>query len=156
MSGKGLEYSTVLLNLVLVLLLVLLNGFFVAAEFAMVKVRESRIETLALHGEFRARSAYLVVQNLDAYLSACQLGITLASLGLGWIGEPAVAQILQHLFNEMDLSIEATKTMSFAVAFHLSQHYILFWENLPLKLWLFSVVNSWHCGRHGRYVCFID
>lgn len=83
----------------------------------MVKVRESRIETLALHGEFRARSAYLVVQNLDAYLSACQLGITLASLGLGWIGEPAVAQILQHLFNEMGLSIEATKTMSFAVAF---------------------------------------
>lgn len=99
------------------LLLVLLNGFFVAAEFAMVKVRESRIETLALNGEFRARSAYLVVQHLDAYLSACQLGITLASLGLGWIGEPAVAQMLVYFFNKMGLSAEVTKTMSFAVAF---------------------------------------
>ena len=101
----------------MVLLLVLLNGFFVAAEFAMVKVRESRIETLALNGEFRARSAYLVVQHLDAYLSACQLGITLASLGLGWIGEPAVAQMLVYFFNKMGLSAEVTKTMSFAVAF---------------------------------------
>lgn len=99
------------------LLLVLLNGFFVAAEFAMVKVRESRIETLALNGEFRARSAYLVVQHLDAYLSACQLGITLASLGLGWIGEPSVAQMLVYFFNKMGLSAEVTKTMSFAVAF---------------------------------------
>lgn len=98
--------------------MVALNGFFVAAEFSMVKVRESRIETLALTGNMQARFAKNVVMNLDAYLSACQLGITLASLGLGWMGEPAVAKILNYLFtNIMGWSIEVSKSMSFAVAF---------------------------------------
>lgn len=101
----------------MVLLLVLLNGFFVAAEFAMVKVRESRLETLALTGELRAKAAYNVVKHLDAYLSACQLGITLASLGLGWIGEPAVAKMLAYVFTNLGWSAELIKTMSFAVAF---------------------------------------
>lgn len=112
-----MDYLTVIWNLLLVFVLVLLNGFFVAAEFAMVKVRETRIETLVLSGERQAKSAYKVVQHLDAYLSACQLGITLASLGLGWIGEPAVAKILSHLFTNLGWSVEVTKTMSFAVAF---------------------------------------
>ena len=69
-----------------------MNGFFVAAEFAMVKVRGTRIDTLAQEGNKRAKFATNLTNNLDAYLSACQLGITLASLGLGWIGEPAVAR----------------------------------------------------------------
>ena len=116
-DGNYLDYLTVAWNLLLVFVLVLLNGFFVAAEFAMVKVRETRIETLVLSGEARAKSAYKVVQHLDAYLSACQLGITLASLGLGWIGEPAVAKILTHMFTNLGWSVEITKTMSFAVAF---------------------------------------
>lgn len=97
--------------------MVALNGFFVAAEFSMVKVRESRIETLALTGNMQARFAKNIVMNLDAYLSACQLGITLASLGLGWMGEPAVAKILNHLFTNIGWSIEVSKSMSFAVAF---------------------------------------
>ena len=97
--------------------IVALNGFFVAAEFSMVKVRESRIETLALTGNMQARFAKAVVMNLDAYLSACQLGITLASLGLGWMGEPAVAKILNYLFTSFGWSIEISKSMSFAVAF---------------------------------------
>ncbi len=97
--------------------MVALNGFFVAAEFSMVKVRESRIETLALTGNMQARFAKAVVMNLDAYLSACQLGITLASLGLGWMGEPAVAKILNYLFTSFGWSIEISKSMSFAVAF---------------------------------------
>lgn len=116
-DGNYLDYLTVTWNLLLVFVLVLLNGFFVAAEFAMVKVRETRIETLVLSGDTRAKSAYKVVQHLDAYLSACQLGITLASLGLGWIGEPAVAQILSHIFTNLGWSVEVTKTMSFTVAF---------------------------------------
>jgi CBS domain containing-hemolysin-like protein len=78
--------------------LVFLNGFFVAAEFALVKIRMSQLETLADEGNTRAAKAQKVAGDLDAYLSACQLGITLASLGLGWVGEPFLAQILQPGF----------------------------------------------------------
>ena len=78
-----------------VLFLVLLNGFFVAAEFAIVKVRSTQIETLVKRHHHRARVADNVIQHLDAYLSATQLGITLASLGLGWLGEPFVAALLE-------------------------------------------------------------
>jgi CBS domain containing-hemolysin-like protein len=77
--------------------LVLLNGFFVAAEFALVKVRPTQIETEAAAGGRRARIARAMLKHLDAYLSATQLGITLSSLALGWIGEPAFAGIVQPL-----------------------------------------------------------
>src|SRR3990172_1230193 len=77
------------------LLLVLLNGFFVAAEFAIVKVRSTKIKELAEEGDWRAVVAQNVIAHLDTYLSACQLGITFASLGLGWIGEPAVARVIE-------------------------------------------------------------
>lgn len=79
------------------LLLVLLNGFFVAAEFAIVKLRLTRAEHLAAIGGLRGRVLKTVRTHLDAYLSACQLGITLASLGLGWIGEPAFARLLEPI-----------------------------------------------------------
>lgn len=83
--------------IVVALLLVLLNGFFVASEFAMVKLRGTRVEELRkLHG-WRGRILSTVHLKLDAYLSACQLGITLASLGLGWIGEPAFARLIEPL-----------------------------------------------------------
>lgn len=78
----------------LVFLLVFANGFFVASEFALVAVRKSRIESLAAEGHTGARRLLGVLNNLNAYISATQLGITLASLGLGWIGEPAVARLL--------------------------------------------------------------
>jgi CBS domain containing-hemolysin-like protein len=77
------------------MLLVLLNGFFVASEFAIVKLRMTQAQDLARTGGLRGRVLRTVRTNLDAYLSACQLGITLASLGLGWIGEPAFAQLLK-------------------------------------------------------------
>lgn len=83
--------------IVAALFLVLLNGFFVAAEFGLVKLRATRVRSLAKVGGFRGRLLVAVHQNLDAYLSACQLGITLASLGLGWVGEPAFARILEPL-----------------------------------------------------------
>lgn len=83
--------------IVAAIFLVLLNGFFVAAEFGLVKLRATRVRSLAKVGGFRGRLLIAVHQNLDAYLSACQLGITLASLGLGWVGEPAFARILEPL-----------------------------------------------------------
>jgi CBS domain containing-hemolysin-like protein len=86
---------TIAVKLLAVLLLVVANGFFVAAEFALVGVRSSRIETLAASGSRAAKRLLGLLKNLNAYLSACQLGITLASLGLGWIGEPTVAHLLE-------------------------------------------------------------
>ena len=76
-------------------LLILLNGFFVAAEFALVKVRPTRLEQLVREGDGRAKLALRMSHQLDAYLSAAQLGITLTSLGVGWLGEPAVARLFQ-------------------------------------------------------------
>lgn len=83
------------LNIIAVILLVLANGFFVASEFALVGVRRSRIATLAEGGDRRAERLAGLLDHLNAYISATQLGITLASLALGWIGEPAVAHLLE-------------------------------------------------------------
>ncbi|KMZ40005.1 MULTISPECIES: hemolysin family protein [Bacillales] len=106
-----------LFNLILVMILVFLNGFFVATEFAIVKVRESRIAQLAAEGNKRAVDVERVLHNLDAYLSACQLGITLASLGLGWLGEPAVAHLLHPVFRYFHLNETVVTSISFIIAF---------------------------------------
>jgi len=87
--------TAVALKLFSVLFLVAANGYFVAAEFALVGVRRSRIQALAASGSRSAARLLVLINNLNAYLSACQLGITLASLALGWIGEPAIAQLLE-------------------------------------------------------------
>jgi len=84
-----------IIKLSAVIILVIANGFFVAAEFALVGVRRSRIEALAASGNRPAKRLIRILNKLNAYLSASQLGITLASLGLGWLGEPAIAQLLQ-------------------------------------------------------------
>src|SRR5687767_7952560 len=84
------------LYIALVIFLVLANGFFVASEFALVGVRRSRIETLAAAGNRSARRTLALLDNLNAYISATQLGITMASLALGWIGEPVVAHMLEE------------------------------------------------------------
>ncbi|GKS09394.1 membrane protein [Paenibacillus chitinolyticus] len=97
------EWDKIFLNMSLVLLLVLLNGFFVAAEFALVKVRQSKLQQLVNEGNKKAKFAYTVTKKLDAYLSATQLGITLASLGLGWVGESAIAElIIEPLFHALN------------------------------------------------------
>src|ERR1700741_4210340 len=88
--------TAITIKLLAVLLLVAANGFFVAAEFALVGVRSSRIETLVAQGSRSAKRLVQLLQNLNAYLSACQLGITLASLALGWVGEPAIARLLEQ------------------------------------------------------------
>lgn len=104
------------INILLVMLLVLANGFFVASEFALVGVRRSRIATLAAAGNARARRLLRLVDNLNAYISATQLGITLASLGLGWIGEPAVAHLLEAPLHGV-VSETQLEIISFTVAF---------------------------------------
>jgi CBS domain containing-hemolysin-like protein len=105
------------LYLFAIVLLVLANGFFVAAEFALVGVRRSRIETLAAGGDRRAKRLISVLDDLNAYLSASQLGITLASLGLGWLGEPTVAHLLEGPLARAGLSETAIHVVSFFVAF---------------------------------------
>ncbi|PYI57168.1 hemolysin family protein [Paenibacillus flagellatus] len=107
------------LYLALVLFLVLLNGFFVAAEFALVKVRASRLTQLVNEGNGRAKYALKVTKRLDAYLSATQLGITLASLGLGWVGEPAVSRlIVEPVLSKLGAADAVwSHTVSFLVAF---------------------------------------
>ncbi len=115
-SPLSLE-NTSAVYLLFALLCVFLNAFFVAAEFAMVKVRTTRLETLQLKGHFLARLAYKIVQNLNAYLSATQLGITLASLGLGWMGEPAFAHLLEPLFHRFEWQESTLHAVSFICAF---------------------------------------
>jgi len=104
------------LNLVIVVLLVLANGFFVASEFALVGVRKSRIEMLAKAGNRKAKRLLPLINNLNAYISATQLGITLASLALGWIGEPAVAHLLEAPLKGR-VSDTVLHTIAFAIAF---------------------------------------
>lgn len=107
-----------LLLVIVALLLVALNGFFVAAEFGLVKLRQTRIRAITKQHGLRGRILAIVHQQLDAYLSACQLGITLASLGLGWIGEPAFASLLQPLFEILNItSAELTHGIAFFFAF---------------------------------------
>ncbi|MCC3375699.1 hemolysin family protein [Cohnella sp. REN36] len=112
-------WGSIAWHAILVLFLVLLNGFFVAAEFALVKVRQSRLTQLTNEGNVRARYALKVNRKLDVYLSATQLGITLASLGLGWVGEPAIADLivipLLHQFGITNLT--TIHTVSYIIAF---------------------------------------
>jgi CBS domain containing-hemolysin-like protein len=109
--------------LALALLLVLANGFFVATEFAIVKIRASRLKTLAEEGRPGSQLALGMVERLDGYLSACQFGITLASLGLGWLGEPAFARLIgpvvARLIPEGARAEQLTHSISLAVAFAL-------------------------------------
>jgi len=113
-----LDSIPLVLNLLLVAFLVLLNGFFVAAEFALVKVRQTRLSQLVSEGNKRAVYAQQVTQKLDAYLSACQVGITLASLGLGWVGEPVIAHmVIEPLLHSFQLPEYLLSTLSFGLAF---------------------------------------
>jgi CBS domain containing-hemolysin-like protein len=108
----------ILLKLLAVIFLVLLNGFFVASEFAIVKVRASQLDALAGPSNGRARLARHVTSHLDSYLSATQLGITLASLGLGWLGEPFLAEMIEPFFALAGVhSAVLIQTVSFALAF---------------------------------------
>src|SRR5215813_3254966 len=104
------------LYLALVFFLVLANGFFVASEFALVGVRRSRIEMVAQTGNARAKRLLRLLSNLNGYISATQLGITMASLGLGWVGEPVFAHMLEAPLRGR-VSEVTLHTLSFVIAF---------------------------------------
>lgn len=108
-----------LFNILITLFFVFLNGFFVAAEFAIVKVRGSQLEIKAQEGNKFAILAKHIVTHLDNYLAATQLGITLSSLALGWIGEPFVSTIIRDILGlfDINLSVSAISTISLATAF---------------------------------------
>src|SRR5688572_25461142 len=104
-------------SILAIVLLLAANAFFVAAEFALVKVRAIRLEALAESGIRGAGLTLRILKHLEAYLAACQLGITMASLGLGWVGEPAVAALLEPVFRAAGLSEAALHTVAFVVGF---------------------------------------
>ncbi len=126
--------QTILL-LALTIALIILNGFFVATEFAIVKVRVTRIRELADDGNMTAIQVNELLRDIDSYLSAAQLGITLASLGLGWIGEPAIAKgIVIPIFVHFKMDPESTlvTTIAFIIAFLLiTSLHIIFGEQAP-------------------------
>ena len=168
-------------NIILVIAafgLVLLNGFFVAAEFSLVKLRETRAEAIARSYGWRGRILLTVHRNLDAYLSACQLGITLASLGLGWIGEPAFAELLRPMLTAIGVESEALiHGIALSVAFFIISYlhivvgelapksmairraemvgtwtaaplYAFYWGMYPL-IWLLNRSSNWLLAKFG-------
>ena len=127
--------------------LVFLNGFFVAAEFAIVRVRASQIEIKAKSGSKVAKIAKHITLNLDGYLAATQLGITLASLGLGWVGEQVMEDVLKHLFAEFGASQDMVRTLSGTLApiiafSFITVLHIVFGELAPKSVAIMHPVNT--------------
>jgi CBS domain containing-hemolysin-like protein len=124
-------------EILLILFLVLLNGFFVAAEFAIVKVRSSQVELMAREGSSSAKIAEHILAHLNTYLSATQLGITLASLALGFFGEETVTAMIMPLFNHFDFQIaeKTTHQISLGISFLVVTFlHIVFGEIAPKAL----------------------
>lgn len=122
-------------NLVAIVVLIAMNAFFVASEFSIVKIRASRLETLIKDGVKEAESAKKVTEHLDAYLSVTQLGITIASLGLGWIGEPTIIRILEPVFQLFTLPKNMEHTIAFVLGFSIiTALHIVLGELVPKSL----------------------
>ena len=142
------DILSVTLKILLVLGLVTLNGFFVAAEFALVRIRATQLDTLVVRGHARARVARSIIANLNSFLSATQLGITMASLGLGWVGQPVFVELLSPLLLSLHVESEALRhSISFAVGFsaltflhisagELAPKWAAIQNPLPISLWV--------------------
>jgi CBS domain containing-hemolysin-like protein len=127
--------SATIFNLSLALLLLAINAFYVAAEFALVKSRGFRIDAMAEENRFAGRLLQQIMGNLEAYLACCQLGITMASLGLGWVGEPTVAGLLEPLLAPLGMPEKAVHFTSFLVGFLVfSSLHIVIGEQVPKTL----------------------
>ena len=142
------ESPSILLGLSAVVVLVLANAFFVAAEFALVGARRTRLDEMARAGDGKARLARRAVQSLTRYISATQLGITLASLGLGWIGEPVLARLVQGAFRWLPsvAATIATHTTASIIAFIIITYlHIILGELVPKALALLypELISRW-------------
>src|SRR3954451_7671027 len=136
------------INILIIVGLVLLNAFFVAAEFALVKLRETQLDTLVAKGHRRAKIARHIITNLNSFLSATQLGITMASLGLGWVGEPLFTRVLSPLLVRLGVQSDAMlHSISFALGFtaltflhitagELAPKWTAIQKPLPIALWV--------------------
>jgi CBS domain containing-hemolysin-like protein len=139
LSGIETEFASpgsILFNVLVIFLLVFLNGFFVASEFALVKVRATQLDALEEEGNRRVQIARHLTSHIDAYLSATQLGVTLSSLGLGWIGEPYLSRLFQPLLFRAGITSEPViNGISFAVGFSvISYLHIVLGEVTPKQL----------------------
>lgn len=126
-----------IIKLFLALFLVILNGFFVAAEFSIVKVRYSQIQIKAAEGNSMAKQAEHIIKHLDEYLSATQLGITLASLALGWVGESAMHHVIEKIFHYLNFAIaqNTITTISIILSFlMITVMHIVFGELIPKSI----------------------
>jgi len=145
-----------LFGMVCVLVLVATNGFFVAAEFSLVAVRRSRVTELVAAGRMNAAALQHAVTNLDANLAATQLGITISSLALGWIGEPALAHLIEPMLNYLPATLAAASSHLIAViiAFIIIRRCTLFWVNSHPRAWRSSAAKARLYGWSVRWDCF--
>lgn len=147
--------STEVVLILLVLLLVLVNGFFVAAEFAIVKSRRSRMEQLAEQGDRRARHALDQMDHVDEYVATSQVGITIASIGIGFLGEPAIARLFEPVFADL-VGSTGTHVLAFATAFGLiTLMHVIFGEQAPKMIGIAAAETtllrvSWLFGLFRR------
>src|SRR5215471_16991926 len=145
---NSVNFIHLVFNVLVILGLVLVNGFFVAAEFALVKIRETQLDTLIVKGHRRAKVARSIVANLNSYLSVTQLGITMASLGLGWAGEPLFGALLSPVLGWFQVQSETARhSIAFAVGFsaltflhitagELTPKWAAIQHPLPISLWV--------------------
>lgn len=130
---------SIAISLILVVFFLLMNAFFVVAEFSLVRIRKSQVDMLVANGAVGAKYAQLVSNNVNAYLSACQLGITLASLALGWLGEPAISDLIRPLLEPLGLSSAMISTIAVAIGFIvMTALHIVVGELIPKSLAIFS------------------
>jgi CBS domain containing-hemolysin-like protein len=127
--------NSITVNLLIAIFLLAANAFYVAAEFALVKSRGFRVKSMVEQNRFGARLLQNMMGNIEAYLACCQLGITMASLGLGWVGEPTVAALLKPVLDPLGLSESALHFTSFITGFLVfSSLHIVIGEQVPKTL----------------------
>ncbi|MBE6464335.1 MAG: HlyC/CorC family transporter [Eggerthellaceae bacterium] len=133
---------SVTISLLLVVFFLAMNAFFVVAEFACVRVRKSQLELAAEEGKRGAKNALIIAENVNAYLGACQLGITLASLALGWLGEPAISQLIRPLLEPFDISATAISGIAIAIGYIImTALHVVIGELIPKSFAIFSTAK---------------
>jgi CBS domain containing-hemolysin-like protein len=148
--------SETIVNLLLAIFLLAANAFYVAAEFALVKSRGFRIDAMAEENRFGARLLQKMMGNIEAYLACCQLGITMASLGLGWVGEPTVSGLLKPILTPIGMSEHALHFTSFLVGFLVfSSLHIVVGEQVPKTLAIREPVPVSQWIAYPLYVSFL-